>query len=166
MVVSKKLILASAAALTLVCGGSAEAAQATANLNVSATVADTCGVTDASLSFGTVVPSAGTALPVTGAINVTCSLGTAFTVGLGNGQNVSSGARRMRKGSTTDYLTYEIYKDLLGTTRFGDSGSSDRAAGLGLGLIVTPIAFFGAVPSGQSSVTGVYADTVQITLYY
>lgn len=159
-------MLSGALALTLVCTGTAEAAQATANLNVSATVADTCGVTDAALAFGTVVPSAGTTLPITGSISVTCSLGTTFSVGLGNGQNLSGGARRMRKGSTTDYLTYEIYKDLLGTTRFGDTGSSDRATGLGVGLIATPIAFFGAIPSGQSSVTGSYTDTVQITLYY
>jgi spore coat protein U-like protein len=150
----------------LFCASAAEAAQATANLTVTATVADTCGVTDAALSFGTIVPTAGTAVPVTGAISVTCSLGTSFSVGLGNGANASGAVRRMRLGATSNYLTYEIYKDLLTTTRFGDTGSSDRAAGVGVGLLVTPIAFFGSVASGQTASVGAYSDSVQITLYY
>lgn len=158
--------LIAAVLLLGVAGESAQAAQATANLTVTATVSDACGVADAALAFGVVAPTTGTVTPITGAINVTCTLGTAFTVGLGNGLNASSGARRMRKGATTDYLTYEIYRDLLGLSRFGDTGSSDRAAGLGVGLLATPVAFYGQVPSGQSTATGAYSDTVQIVLYY
>src|ERR1700761_74008 len=78
---TKSWILAAAATGALLCAGSAEAGSASAHLTVTATVAQTCGVTDAALSFGSLTAS-GTTLPVTGSISVTCSLGTPFTVGL------------------------------------------------------------------------------------
>lgn len=166
MVDLKSLILTGAVVAGVACAGAAEAGSASANLTVTATVADTCGVVDSVLSFGTVSPSAGTTLPVTGSVNVTCTLGTAFSVGLGNGTNASGSTRRMRQGTSSNYLTYEIYKDLTATTRFGDTGSSDRAAGIGVGLLAVPIAFYGTVASGQTVGTGAYSDTVQINLYY
>ena len=144
----------------------ASGATANGTLTVSATVADACSVADANLPFGSVNPAAGVTTAVSANINVTCTLGTSFTVGLGNGSNVSSGVRRLRRGVTTDYLTYELYKDMAGTTRFGDTGASDRAAGTGLGVSVTPISVYGKIPSGQSAASGAYSDSVQITLYY
>lgn len=146
---------------------SASAATVNANLTVLATVVDSCGVTDATLSFGTVSPTNGTLLPASGSVNVTCSLGTAFSVGLGDGLSAASGARRMRKAATSDYLSYQLYKDALGVSRFGDATTSERAGGLlGLGLVATPVAVFGSVPSGQAAPSGAYTDTVQITVYY
>lgn len=162
----RRPLIAALAVLFCLSAGEALAATANANLTVQATVADACGVTDATLSFGTVTPSAGTTLPVAGSISVTCTLGTPFSVGLNDGLNVSGGARRMRKSGTTDYLTYDLYKDALGLTRFGSAGGDRFTGGLGLGIIATPVAVFGSVPSGQSTSTGAYADTVQITLYY
>ncbi len=160
-------LIAALGAVAALTAQAASAATANANLTVQATVADSCGVTDANLSFGTVSPSAGTALPSTGAISVTCTLGTGFSVGLGDGLNASSGARRMRKGATTEYLTYELYRDLIVQQRFGDSNPAQRVTGgVGLGLVAVPVSVFGMVPSGQASATGAYSDTVQITLYY
>lgn len=163
-----KLLPYAAGLAFLACSaGMANAATATANLTVQATVADSCGVTDANLSFGSVSPASGTTLPVAGSIAVTCTLGTSFSVGLGDGQNVSGGVRRMRRGASTDYLNYELYKDLLVQNRFGDAVTAQRlTGGLGLGLVAVPVAVYGAVPSGQSAASGAYSDTVQITLYY
>lgn len=152
--------------LFLACNPAAAAGTAQANLTVSATVVDLCSASDATVAFGTVNPAVGTTLPTTGLINVTCSLGTAFTVGLDDGLNASSGNRRMKRSGTSDYLTYNLYKDALMSTRFGDTGSSDRAAGTGLGLLPTPISAYGTVASGQSAPPGGYSDTVQITVYY
>jgi spore coat protein U-like protein len=158
------------AALAL-CGGlavadAATAATANGNLVVQATVADACSVADAALTFGAVNPSSGVVIPVTANIAVTCTLGTSFSVGLGDGQNLTGGNRRMRKGSSSDYLQYELYKDLLMTSRFGDTGASDRVSGLGLGITSTPVVVYGAMPASQSAASGSYQDTVQITLYY
>lgn len=162
----KSWILTATTVAAVASAGVAEAGQASANLTVTATVADACGVTDSTLTFGNVSPSAGTVAPVAGAISVTCTLGTAFSVGLSNGANASGAQRRMRQGTSSNYLNYEIYRDLLTTSRFGDTGSTDRATGLGIGLLATPIAFYGTIASSQTAPTGAYSDTVQITLYY
>lgn len=144
----------------------ASAATSNGNLVIQATVSDACSVADTSLGFGAVNPTSGVLVPVATNVSVTCTLGTSFSVGLGDGNNLSGGARRLRKGTSSDYLRYELYKDLLMTTRFGDTGSSDRVAGLGLGITATPVVIYGAIPAGQTAAGGSYADSVQITLYY
>ncbi|MBU1376917.1 MAG: spore coat U domain-containing protein [Alphaproteobacteria bacterium] len=162
----KKTVAIAAFAASVACSSAAHAATATGTLTVQATVSDACSVADSTLTFGAVNPNSGVIIPVTTNINVTCTLGTSFSVGLGDGSNVSGGNRRLRRGATSDYLRYELYKDLLMTARFGDTGSSDRAAGLGLGIAATPVLVYGAIPSSQTAASGSYADSVQITLYY
>ena len=162
----KKTIAIAVFGASLAFAGAASAATQNGTLTVQATVADACSVADAALTFGAVNPTAGVAIPVTANINVTCTLGTSFTVGLGDGSNVSGGNRRLRRGATTDYLRYELYKDLTMLSRFGDSGASDRAAGIGLGITVTPVIVYGAIPGSQTAASGSYSDSVQITLYY
>ncbi len=165
---STAFIAAAFAALGVaLCASQAQAAGQTANasLTVQANVSDACSVANATLSFGSITPTNGTTLPVTGFINVTCTLGTTFSVGLGDGLNANGSTRRMRRASTSDYLTYTLEKDLLGN-RFGDTGASDRSAGIGTGISLLPIDVIGKVPSGQSGSPGAYSDTVQITLYY
>lgn len=162
----KMLVASVAISAASAWGAGAQAATANANLTVQATVADACSVADTALTFGAVNPTNGIVVPVTANVSVTCTLGTSFSVGLGDGQNLNSGSRRLRRGATSDYLRYELYKDLTMLARFGDSGAGDRAAGLGLGIAATPITVYGAIPAGQTATSGSYADTVQITLYY
>lgn len=146
--------------------GTAAAVTANGTLTVQATVSDACSVADAALTFGAVNPSAGVLVPVTANIGVTCTLGTSFSVGLNDGQNLSSGNRRMRKGVTSDYLRYELYREVLMSSRFGDTGTSDRVTGLGLGIAATPVVVYGVVPGSQTAAAGSYSDSVTITLYY
>lgn len=162
----KPIIGGICAATVLFAAFAGHAGTAPATLTVQATVVDLCSADNATLNFGTVNPTSGVVLPTTGLINVTCSLLTPFTVGLGDGLYASSGARRMKRSGSTDYLNYSLFKDLLMTTRFGDTGSSDRAAGAGLGLLPTPITVFGTIAAGQSAQSGDYSDTVQVTVYY
>jgi spore coat protein U-like protein len=164
-----KVKLQSAAMIAVVLAstaGTASGATTSANLTVQVTVVDLCTVQDATLAFGTVNPAVGVTVPTTGLINVTCSLGTAFTVGLGDGLNYSSGDRRMKRSGSSDYLNYNLYRDILVAERFGDTGGSDRASGLGLGLLPTPVSVFGTVPGSQTAPSGSYSDTVQINVYY
>jgi spore coat protein U-like protein len=163
---NSKSLAAAVVAWSVFAAGSASAATANGTLTVSATVADACSVADATLAFGAVNPASGVTTALSANINVTCTLGTTFTVGLGNGSNANSGVRRLRRGVTSDYLTYELYKDMAGTTRFGDTNSGDRAAGTGLGVGATAISVYGKIPSGQTAAAGAYSDSVVITLYY
>ena len=163
MRMSLAILAVTAAAL---CATRASAASTNGNLTLQATVSDACSVTDAALTFGAVNPTAGVIIPMTTNISVNCTLGTTFSVGLGDGSNATGGNRRLRRGATTDYLTYELFRDLTMTSRFGDTGSSDRVAGLGLGIAATPVIVYGKIPAGQTATSGSYSDSVQITLYY
>lgn len=166
MVLRQRLTALGIAAASL-SGGAALADTETANLNIQAVVVNACSVTDAALNFGTIDPAAGTITPGTTNINVTCNLGTSFAVGLDDGANVSSGARRLRRGSSTEYLDYELYKDVSISGRFGDAVTSERVSALtGLGIAPNVIAVYGHIPSGQAASAGTYSDTVQITVYY
>jgi spore coat protein U-like protein len=163
----KKLIVLGGVCLGLLGTSPALAATANANLTVKAKVVDACSAAAAEIDFNTVNPGTGTTLPQLGTINVTCTLLTPFSVGLSDGTNHTGSTRRMRRGATSDYLTYELYKDILMSTRFGDTDSTDRATGLlGLGILPTPVLLYGAIPGSQSVSAGDYEDTVQITVYY
>jgi spore coat protein U-like protein len=87
----------------------AVAATATATLTVSANVVSSCTVTNGTLAFGDYAPAATANVDQTGAFTVACTKGTGASVGLGDGANFSSGARRMTNGS--EFLTYELYKE-------------------------------------------------------
>jgi spore coat protein U-like protein len=96
-------------------------------LTVNLTVANDCTITAPNISFGSApVISAFTA--VTGqTINLACTKGSAYTVGLGDGlQAVSVGGRR-RMISGSNYLAYDIFKS-AGTTRWGSVGAARRAS--------------------------------------
>lgn len=161
------IVASTSLALAILLAGAAQAATTGGNLNIQATVVDTCSVTDASLDFGTVDPAAGTTVPATTTIDVTCNLGTGYSVGLNDGANASSGARRLKRGSATEYLGYELYQDPTATTRFGDAVEAERVTELtGLGILPNVIPVYGQIAAGQAASAGVYSDVVQITVYY
>ena len=135
-------------------------------LSAGAAEAASCSVSDASLSLGVIDPAAGAAVPSSGIINVTCSLGAAYAVGLNNGANASGGVRRLKHGSSSSYLAYELYKTPLLSARFGDAVVSERASEIGLGIAANPVAVYATVPSGQTAPAGSYGDQVRITVYF
>ncbi|NIF03806.1 hypothetical protein F3J38_27875, partial [Pantoea sp. Acro-805] len=55
-----------------------------------------------------------------------CTKGSAYTVGLDDGQNVSGGRRRM-KSSAGNFLAYDIFKS-AGAVRWGSVGTARRAS--------------------------------------
>jgi len=96
-------------------------------LTVNLTVANDCTITAPNISFGSApVISAFTA--VTGqTINLACTKGSAYTVGLSDGQQAISVGGRRRMISGSNYLAYDIFKS-AGTTRWGSVGSARRAS--------------------------------------
>lgn len=75
--------------------------------------------------------------PVNGIVTVTCTKGTAYSVGLDNGENAEGNQRRMRFGK--DYIAYNINKENggdwrnLAPNRWSSSDASERP-GPGNGL--------------------------------
>lgn len=79
----KIALLIAVAALGLAAAEVASAATATSNISASASVTTVCTMDSSALAFGEVALTGAT--PGTATINVTCTGGGAYTVGLGNG---------------------------------------------------------------------------------
>ncbi len=136
----------------------AQAATATATFQVTATVAATCSATTTNLGFGTYT---GAQIDQTNTIDVTCTNGTTYTVGLNNGANYSAPNRRMTNG--TNFLNYDLYNDAPGGTRWGDGSGTVNGTGNGMAQTLT---VYGRLPAGQTLYTGSYTDTIQVTITY
>ncbi len=163
----KQLQLAILSTPLLLAGAPALAATATDTFQVSATVLDACSVTAGDLAFGNVDLLSGTDVDATSSIEVTCSTGTAYDVGIGPGtaDGATTSSRQMGDGDT-GALDYALYSDGTRDTNWGDVVDTDTVAGTGDGGVQT-LTVFGRVPSGQTGVAaGAYTDTVTVTVTY
>lgn len=136
-------------------------------LTINLTVANDCTITAPNISFGSApVISAFTA--VTGqTINLACTKGSAYTVGLDDGLHAASvgGRRQMMSGS--NYLAYDIFKS-AGTTRWGSVGTARRAStdaevnpGKGLGTGSQIFNYNAKIYTDQTTPpAGTYVDSV------
>jgi spore coat protein U-like protein len=127
-----------------------------------------CAVTGNTLDFGQ-TPGVDALVSVTAAqrpqttINVLCTKGVAYQVGISDGANVSAGQRRMN--NETDYINYELYKSLTGSDRFGDTDTTQRVSGTSTGVSVG-VPVYGQIVSGAIVGAGQYLDTATITVYF
>ncbi len=136
----------------------------TATLTVNMTVSNDCTVTAPNISFGgaPVVSAFGT---VNQTINISCTKGSVYTVGLGPGQNASGGRRRMVSGG--NYLAYDIFQS-AGTTVWGSVGAARRSSttaetnpGSGLGVGSQTFNYNAKVYTDQTTPpAGTYTDNV------
>lgn len=156
----------------------ASALTATANLAVSATVAQNCTISTTPLAFGAydpVVTNATTDLNGTGSVSVACTRGaTGLSIGLGNGNNFSSG-RRMAGGG--DFLAYGLFQPPNNTPGTACSFPASTAWGntvgtntLGLTNATSKTArtynICGTVAAGQDVTVASYSDTVVATINF
>ena len=95
------------------------------SLTVSLTVTNDCQITSPDISFGTAPVVAGFST-VNSNVNVACTKGSHYTVGLDDGQNGAGGRRRM-KSAANNFLAYDIFKS-AGTVRWGKLNSARRAS--------------------------------------
>jgi spore coat protein U-like protein len=97
----------------------------TQTLLVTLTVTNDCQITTPTISFGSapVVAGFGT---VSQSVSLSCTKGSAYTVGLNDGENVSGGRRRM-KSTAGNYLAYDIFKS-AGTVRWGSLTTARRSS--------------------------------------
>ncbi|AZP71612.1 spore coat U domain-containing protein [Pseudomonas poae] len=99
----------------------------TATLTVSMLVTNDCQITTPPISFGSAPVVSGFST-VTGQASVNCTKGSAYTVGLSDGQHPVSVGGRRQMISGTNLLAYDIFVS-AGTTRWGSVGATRRASG-------------------------------------
>jgi spore coat protein U-like protein len=142
----------------------AAAATATATLTVSANVISSCTVTNGTLAFGDYAPTGASNVDQAGTFTVACTKGTGATVGLGDGNNFLSGARRMTNGS--EFLAYELYKETGRTNVWGNAGGALVTLTAAASNAPQTLTVFGRIAPGQDVGVGSFGDSVQITVTY
>lgn len=149
----------------VVAASGAQAASTLGTLNVTASVADTCVVNVTHVAFGSYT---GGVTDASGAVSVTCTNGTGYTVALdaGAGSGATVASRKLTHASQSDQtLSYSLYSDALHTSVWGQSTGTNTVAGTGTGAAVSHTVY-GRVFSSQYPKAGSYSDTVTVTVSY
>ena len=170
---TRRMLMAagSALALTIAFSGTfASAASSTGNLSVSATVASTCTISQASaLTFSGYNRASGSDLAGTGSMTIACTNGGApLTVSFDTGANTSAcdtydsgtNTRCMSDGGA-GLLQYDVYTDSGHTTLFGRTGAATTAQ-----TSTGTLTIYGLIPHGQAAPVGSYSDTLVATVNY
>jgi len=146
----------------LVPPGEADAGNTSTTMAVSATVLSYCSVSTLPLAFGNY---SGSAVSASTTVTVTCTLGTAFNLGIdaGLGSGATVAARKMTYGANT--LTYGLYSNAGATTVLGSTIGTNTVADTGTGTAQT-VTVYGQIPAGQAVAPGTYSDTVTVTITY
>ena len=162
---SLKMMFALLAAVAMIgmLSAPAFASTATANLGISATVPSTCLVSTTAVAFNTY---AFAAVNATGAVSVTCTNTTPYTVGLdaGKGTGATVTARLMTVASGTATLSYSLYSDSARSVNWGNSTGA-WVSGTGIGSAQS-LTVYGTLPASQYVTPGSYSDTVGVTVTY
>jgi len=158
--------------LAIGAASSTDAATATSNLSVTASVSANCLISTAPVAFGAYDPvstNAATPLPGTGTVNVTCTTGAGTTITLGQGANADTGSsdvapvRRLNDGGT-NFLNYALFQDAGHSTVWGNTvGTGVANTGTGTQNAIT---VYGTVAAGQNVPSGSYSDTVVATVTF
>lgn len=162
-------LAACAAIMLLAFSGAAFAGSSTANVGVSANIANNCTVGNVSaiaFTYDPIVANHSSPATATGTVDVTCTSGASWSLDLDNGQNHSSATlsqnRAMKSGS--NYLSYDIYSD-SGHSTVWLSGAGSDVTGTGSGAAQTQT-MYGQVPAAQNVPAGTYNDTVIATVNF
>lgn len=98
-----------------------------------------------------------------GALNLYCSAGTTYNIGINNGANPLSNQRRLA-GGTTEYINYNLYKDNSYSEAWGATGSAQQSGtATAIGTAI-PLTIYGEVPIQTTPSVGTYTDTVNVTV--
>nr|WP_244423681.1 spore coat U domain-containing protein [Nitratireductor pacificus] len=146
--------------------GPVHSATATGTMNVRVTIQAECTVVSAAdLDFGTQgVLSAD--IDQTTTINVQCTDGTPYNVGLNAGTGAgASVTTRYMTGPGSAVVAYGLYRDAAHALVWGDTVSSDTVGGTGNGSSQA-LTVYGNVPPQTTPAAGAYADLVTITITY
>jgi len=149
---------------------SALSATSTTSFNVTATINSACSVTASTLAFGIYNPILAASLNASTTLNVTCTNGSTYNVGLdaGSGTGATISNRLMtRISGGTDTIAYCLYQNSGLTTTWGNTINTNTVTGTGTGS-AQPITIYGSIfASNATSIPPAsYSDTVNVTVTY
>jgi spore coat protein U-like protein len=168
---TKTLLLAALGmGFSMLNGQPAKALTSSLNLDITATVQNSCTIGTAAVAFLTnydvtsATPNTGT-----GTITINCTTGAPVYVTLGQGGFPAAGSsdavplRQMSAGGA-DRLGYFLYQDAPRTVVWGNTqGTAFSRVGTGA---ADPLTVYGRIPINQGVASGSYADGVLATVNY
>ncbi len=159
----RRFALASAVLIAAASATPAMAGTAASNLDVGANVTSNCSISTAAINFGDYDALNPNPKDGTGSVTITCTIGSAASIKLGQGNNpgaASSDASPLRTlgNGGGDFLSYQIYQDGARSTVWGNTAGTGVSV-TGTGAEVTRTVF-GRIPPGQNLPAGAYSDTV------
>lgn len=133
--------------------------------SVSAIVATSCTVNVSNMDFGVIDTAIVAPVDQTANIEVSCTNGSGYTVGLGQGlQPADAGPTGRRMVNGANLLAYGLYHDPARTSDWGLSPAT-VATGTGTGGYQSLTVFGRIFPNQQTSV-GTYSDSVVVIVTY
>ncbi|MFC7367442.1 spore coat U domain-containing protein [Vreelandella zhaodongensis] len=143
----------------------------TNTITINLTVTPDCAIQAPDLDFGSAPLVAGFD-PVTQTIDITCTKGSDYSVGLSDGQQPAASLRRMENNG--HYLEYQLYKGPTGSERWGNAGSERRASsaadtnpGTPSGVTSQGFTYRGEILPGQNTPpAGTYTDMIVVDVIF
>ncbi|HET7588011.1 MAG TPA: spore coat U domain-containing protein [Gammaproteobacteria bacterium] len=160
-----KVVIAGA----LVAPTAALAGTTAGSLTVSASVNQSCQVGTSAIDFGPINTLATSDTTAQGNVNVQCTSGTVYTIGLDKGTNgVDTSNRKMLNSvDGVTLMNYALYYDSAHANNWGNTFGTDTPASKTADGTMQSTPVYGVVPTGQSALTaGSYSDTVTVTVSY
>jgi spore coat protein U-like protein len=165
---NKYFKIALAVGAVVAAGSAGAAASVTTTLPVSATVLASCTVTALPLNFGNYTP--GTQLDGATSIDVRCTGGTTYDIGLDGGGAGAAAVTARRMASGANLLEYALYTDAGRSDIWGNTIGTDTETGTGTGLAIAGSrSVYGRVlnsTGNANAAAGVFTDTVNVTVTY
>lgn len=137
------------------------------SFTVSLTIQADCDITANPLDFGTsgIIHAN---LDQTTTVNVTCTKGTAYNVGLDQG-SVSGSSVTTRllggTGSPVPTVNFGLYRDSARTQNWGQTVGTDTLSGTGTGASQS-LTVYGRVPTQTAPIAGAYSSTITATVTF
>ncbi|NNC58535.1 MAG: spore coat protein U domain-containing protein [Erythrobacter sp.] len=145
----------------------AMAGQATGQMPVSAQVLENCSVVSSAMNFGPITDVGAANVDTTATLTLACTANASYEIQLDNGANPVAGQRRLANAAKSEFLNYDIYKDISRSSRWGSTIGADTVAGKATVLGTASVTAYGRIPSGVAKVSaGAYTDTVTVTVNF
>lgn len=133
-------------------------------LSASTVWAQGCAVTATAVNFGGY--DSYTQLDATGGVNITCDAGLYYTIRIDAGAN-SGGSftpRKARLAGGTGTASYNLFRDSARSEAWGDGTNNTFVRTSVSTGAEEKLTIYGRLPEGQKVATGVYSDTLTITV--
>ena len=143
----------------------AQGQTAQTTFQVKSRVQAVCDVNALDLDFGFYTGQTDSARPASTQMQVTCTPGTTYQVGLSEGTSPGATINQRKMMSGASSLNYQLYSDSARSIIWGNTPGTDTVTGVGNGL-ANDYTVYGAIAPKQSVPAGSYADTITLRIYY